>query len=157
MLFGERARLIGFHVDHADDFVFGDERHRQLGTHAGRGVDEVLLGGNVVDQHGFAALHRLSGDALPNLDADALGDLRRMPDLEAHAQLLRLFVQQQDGEDLVVDEPLQHLGHALQQSVQVERGVDRVGDLQQVGIELWQKPGAVGWKKTSGWNSCLPS
>ncbi len=74
----------------------------------------------------------LSGHALPDLDADALGDFRRMPHLEADAQLLRLLIQQQDGKDFVVDEALQHLRHTLQQGVQVERGVDRIGDLQQV-------------------------
>ena len=36
----------GFDVDHADDFVLGDERHRQLGAHAGRGVDDVVFGSN---------------------------------------------------------------------------------------------------------------
>ena len=84
---------------------------------------------------GCARLHGAPGDPLPNLNADALGDLGRMADLKAHAQLLRLLVQQQDGEDFVVDEALEHLGYALQQSVQVERGVDRVGDLQQVAVE----------------------
>ncbi len=54
VLFGERSRLVGFDIDHADDFVLGDQRHGQLGAHARRGVDEVLLGRNVVDQHGFA-------------------------------------------------------------------------------------------------------
>ena len=107
---------------HADHFVLGDQRHRQLGAHAGSGVDEVFLGGNVVHQQGFAPLHRLSRDALPDLDADALGDLGRMPDLEADAKLLLLVVQQQDGEDLVVDKALQHLCHTLQQGVQVQRG-----------------------------------
>ncbi len=90
---------------------------------------------NVVDQHGFAPLHGLPGDALPDLDADALGDFRRMSNLEADAQLLRLLVQQQDGEDLVIDDPLQHLCHALQQRVQIERGVDRIGNFQQVVVE----------------------
>ena len=84
---------------------------------------------------GFARLHCLSGHALSDLDANALGHLRRMSHLKTDAQLLRLLVQQQDGEDFVVDEALQHLGHALQQRVEVERGVDRVGDLQQIGVE----------------------
>ena len=96
---------------------------------------------------------RPPGDALADFDADALGDLRRMSHLEADAQLLRLLVQQQDGEDFVVDEALQHLGHALQQSVQVERGVDRVRYLKQVGIERRRHRGAAGWRKTSSWNS----
>ena len=108
---------------------------RQLGTHAGRGVDEVLLRRNVVDQHGFAPQHGSSGDSLANLNADALGHLGRMTHLEADAQLVGFLVQQQDGKDFVVDNLLQHLGYALQQGIQVERGVDRVGHFEQVGIE----------------------
>ena len=132
---GERARLCRFDVDDADDLVLGDQRHGQLGAHTRRGVDEVLLGRHVVDQHGLAALHGLSGNALSNLDADAFGDLGRMADLEADAQLLRLLVQQQDGKDFVVDDALQHLCHALQQGVQVQRPVYRVRHFQQVTID----------------------
>ena len=58
-----------------------------------------------------------------------------MPDLEADTQFLRLVVEQQDGEDFVVDEALQHLGHALQQGVQVQRGIDRIGHLEQVAVK----------------------
>ena len=102
----------------------------QLGAHSRCGVDEVLLGRHVVDQHRLAALHRLPGNALPNLDADALRHLGRMADLETNAQLLRLLVQQQDGKNFVIDDPLQHLCHPLQQSVQIQRAVYRVGHLQ---------------------------
>ena len=48
----------GFNVDHADDLVLGDQRNRQFGTHAGRRVDEVLFGRDVVDQHRLAQLRR---------------------------------------------------------------------------------------------------
>ena len=60
----------------------------------------------IVDQDCLAALHGLSGDALPDLDDDTLGDLGRMSDLKANAQLLRLFVEQQNGKDFVVDDAL---------------------------------------------------
>jgi hypothetical protein len=135
MFFAKRPRLTGFHIDDADNFVLGDQRRCQLRTRARRGVDEVLLRRNIVDQHGLAPQHCLPGDPLAHLDADALGNLGRMADLKSYAQLLGFLVQQQDGKDFIVDNLLQHLGHALQQSVQVERGVDRVGDLKQVRIE----------------------
>ena len=125
----------GLDVEHADDFVFRDQRHRQLRTHAGRGVDEVLLRANVVHQHRLAQLHGFAGYPLPHLDVNALGYIRRMADLETDAQLLRSLVQQQDGEHLVIHHPLQHLGHALQQGVEVERGVHRIGNFQQVVVE----------------------
>ena len=135
MFLGERARLCGFHVNDADHLVLGDQGSGQLGPHPRCGVDEVLLGGHIVDQHRLAALHGLSGNALPNLNADAFRHLGRMADLETDAQLLRLLVQQQDGKNFVIDDPLQHLCHALQQSVQIQRPVYRVRHLQQVTID----------------------
>ena len=135
MLVVEGSRLVGLDIDHADDFVLRDQRNRQLRSHARRGVDEVLFRRNIVDQYGFAPLHRLSGHALADLDANSLGDLRRMSHLKADAKLLRLLVQQQNRKDLVVDEALQHLRDALQQRVQVQRGVDRIGHLEEVGVE----------------------
>ena len=131
----KRTGLSGFNVEHADHPVLRDQRHCQLRTHTGSGVDEILLGGHVVHQQGFAPLRRLPRDTLPDLDANAVGDLRRMPYLEAHAKLLLLVVQQQDGEDLIVDEALQHLRHTLQQGVEVQRGIDRVGHFQQIAVE----------------------
>ncbi len=107
----------------------------------------------VVDQHRLAGLHRASGDALPDLDADALRHLGRMSHLKPHPQLLRFLVQQQDGKDFVIDKALQHLRYALQQCVQVKRGVDRIGDLQQVAVDCWQTLRAVGWETASGWDS----
>ncbi len=130
VLFGEGAGLGGFDIEDADHLVFRDQRHGEFGADAGYGVDEVLLRRYVVDQHGFATKDGLSGNALTDLDANALGDLGRMPDLEADAQFLGLFVEQQDGEDLVVEKALQHLGDALEKRVQVQRGVHRVGNLQ---------------------------
>src|SRR5271165_411926 len=113
VLFRKGSRLIGFDVNHPDYFVLGDERHSQLGTDAGGCVDDIVFGTKVVDQHGLARLHRASGDALANFDADALRHLGSVPDLKPYAQLLCFLIQQQYGEDFIVDEPLQHLGHAL--------------------------------------------
>ena len=64
---------------------------------------KFCLGGNVVDQHRLALLNCPSRNPLSDLNADAFGDLRRMTHLEAYSQFLGFFVQQQDGEDFVVD------------------------------------------------------
>ena len=117
MLFGERTRLRGFDVEYSDDFILRNERHGKFGAHARSRVDEVLLGPDVVDQHSFATLYGLASDTLSDLDTDALSDFGRMAHLEAHAQLLCLFVEQQDGKNFVIDEALRHLGDALQQRV----------------------------------------
>ena len=75
----------------------------------------------------------------PTLMTNALGNLRRMPNLEAYAQLLRFFVEQQDGEDFVVDDAFQHLGHALQQGVEVQGSIHRIGNFQQVAVDVRRK------------------
>ncbi len=106
MLFGEGAGLGSFYVDYADDFVLGDERHGEFRANAGCRVDEVLFRGDVVDQYSFAALHGLASHALSDLDADAVGNFGGMPDLEAHAQLLGFFVEQENGENFVIDDLL---------------------------------------------------
>src|ERR1019366_958405 len=132
---GERARLGGFHVNDADYLVLGDQGSGQLRSHAWRRVDEILLSRHIVDQNSLAALYSLSGNDLPNLNTDAFRYLGRMADLETDAQLLRLLVEQQNGKNFVIDDPLQHLCYALQQSVQIQSPVDRVSDFQQVPID----------------------
>ena len=68
VLFVESTGLGSLDVEYADDLVFGDEWDGQLGVNPGSVVDDILLSGQVVDQHGFAALYGLSGDALADLD-----------------------------------------------------------------------------------------
>ena len=60
-------------------------------------------------------------------------DLRRVADLEANPQLVGAVVEQQDGEDLVGDEGADQLGGAAEQGLQVERGVERVGETHEIG------------------------
>ena len=50
----------------------------------------------------------------------------QMADLKTKAQLLRSLVKQQDREYFIVDDALHHLGHALQERVQVQRSVEHV-------------------------------
>src|SRR5580704_7621918 len=104
MLLIESVWLIGFYIDHADDFVFCNEWHRQLRTGAGCGINEVRLRRDVVYQHRLAELNRTSGDALSDLNAYAFRHLRWVSHLEADPQLLVFLVQQQDCENLIVDE-----------------------------------------------------
>ena len=53
-----------------------------------------------------------------------------MADGEAKAEFLRLFVQQQDGENLVVDDTTNQFGNAPQEGVEIKRGVDHIGHFQ---------------------------
>ncbi len=49
-----------------------------------------------------------------------------MADLEAHAQVVGPFVQQQDGEDPVVDDGAHQVRGAMQQGLQIEGGIQGV-------------------------------
>ena len=55
-----------------------------------------------------------------------------MADLEPHAQFVGAVVEQEDGEDSVVDNRAHQLRGAIEQRLQVQRGVQRVGELHQV-------------------------
>ncbi len=72
----------------------------------------------------------------PDLDPSAIGILPRIADLKTEAQLLRALVQQKDGEDFVVDDLANQFGDPAQGGVEVERGIDHVGDFQQQWIDL---------------------
>ena len=54
-----------------------------------------------------------------------------MPDGETEQQGLRFPVQQNHAEDLVVDQALHERGGFRQNLVQIQRGVDLLGDLRQ--------------------------
>ncbi len=99
-------------------------------THLGVGVDVVLDVADVFDEDRPALERGLADDAAAELDAHAL-DLRRVADLEAHPQLVGAVVEQQDGEDAVVDDGAHQVRDAVHQRVQVEGGVERVGQPQQ--------------------------
>ena len=72
----------------------------------------------------------LTDDAPPELDAQAL-DLRRVAGLEAHPELLGAVVQQQNGEDAVVNDGAHQIGDAVHEGVEVERGVQGIGEAMQ--------------------------
>src|SRR5580658_6545213 len=131
MLGLEVAGLLALNVHHADEPVLGDQRKRQFRPHVGVGWDVVLRLGHVVQQHGLASKRHLAHDALAHGHAHALS-LRRVADLETHAQLVGAFVEQQDGKDAVVDDRANELRGAIEQRLQVERGVESVGELEQI-------------------------
>src|SRR5690242_21610142 len=62
-----------------------------------------------------------------------------MANLKADAQLLRLLVEQQDGEYFVVNDATYQLGYALERGLEVERGIDRVGHFQQERFQPFRR------------------
>ena len=125
------ADLLAFEIHDADEAVLGDERNGQLGADVGVGVDVVFGGGDVVEQDGLAGERDLADDALAERER-ACARLRRVADLEAHAQIVGAVVEQEDGEDAVGDDGAHQLRGAVEQGLQVERGVERVGHVGEV-------------------------
>ncbi len=147
VLFGEVAALGGLQVEHADDAVLDDERNCQLGAHARMRVDVAGEARHVGHEHGFTALGGAANHAFAHFDAQ-LFHVGRVADLEAHAQVLRLLVEQHDAEDFVVYGAAHEFGDAFEQRGEVERGVDRVDDLEQEGFQIerrsaWFRSSAV--------------
>ncbi len=121
----EIADLLGLKIDHADDAVLHDQRHRQLRADVGIGADVVFFLAYILQQNGFAVFGGPADDTLAHPDPQAL-DFGRMADLKAHAQVVGAFIQQQDGEDLVVDDGAHQVRGAVQQGLQIEGGVQSV-------------------------------
>ena len=54
-----------------------------------------------------------------------------MTDLEAHPEFLGAIVDQQDGEDAVIDNGADEVGDAMHQGIQIERGIEGIGERMQ--------------------------
>ena len=135
MLEGEVGQCFGLEVEDADDLVFDDERHGELGAYVGIGVDVVFGEGDVFDEERFAEKGSLAGDAATELDAHSF-DLRGVADLEAHAEVSSALVDEEDGKDLVVDHGADEVRDPVHEGVEVEGGVEGVGEaVEEVDLE----------------------
>ncbi len=66
-------------------------------------------------------------------------------DLEAHAEVFGAVVDEEDGEDLVVDDGADEVGDAVHEGVEVEGGVEGVGELvEEVDLEGFDANFGVG-------------
>ena len=131
VLVAEEIRLLAFDVHHADEPVLGDQRDGQLRTHLGIGADVVIRLRDVVQQDGLPRERHLSHHSLAHGNAHAL-HLRRVADLEPHAQLVRALIQQKNGEDAVRNEGADQFRGAAEQSLQIEGSIERVGQAHQI-------------------------
>ncbi len=120
----------GLEVEDADDLVFDDEGDGELGEDVGVGVDVVFDLVDVVDEDGLALERGLAGDAAAELDADAF-DLGGVAGLEAHPELVGAVVDEEDGEDAVVDDGADEVCDAVHEGVEVEGGVEGVGEAEE--------------------------
>src|SRR5579863_8394461 len=131
MLFVEVVGLWRLDVNDADQSILDDQRDSQFGAHIGHGGNVTRVGGHVTHQNWFTTLGGNAGDPLADLDAETLGDLARVADLKAYAELLGLFIQQQNGKYFIINDLAHQLRHAVQSGVQIERGVDHVRHFEQ--------------------------
>ena len=59
-----------------------------------------------------------------------------MADLKVEAQLLGARVEQENGKNLVINDPLHHFSNAVEQGVEVKRGVKNVRDFNQQRLDI---------------------
>ena len=126
MLRTKIIRLLRLNIDHADDAILGHQGHGKLGAHLGVRIDVIRKRADVVDQHRLSALRHLSYDAFAHANAQPLC-VCGMTNLEAHAQLIGAVVQQQDGKNAVINDGAHQVCHAMQQRLQIQRGIQRIG------------------------------
>ena len=93
---------------------------------------------DVLDQHRALRLGRASHNPLPHLDPQAADRVVGVADAEAHPEFLRFLVEQEEGEDLVVDGAFHHLGDTHHQLVQIEGRADALAHFEQQGQKLGQ-------------------
>src|ERR1019366_122811 len=136
VLFGEVSLFAGLNVDHANHPVLDDQRDGEFRVHVGQGLNVEIFLRRIGDQYGLPSLGRASGYALAHFHAQAVGDLLRISHMEAYVQFLTVFVEQQDGENFVVNNLADQFRHAPQRGFQVERGVDYVGHFEQERVHL---------------------
>jgi len=131
VLWAEVAGLFALDVHYADESIFGDEGNGELGANIGVDVDVIFGGFDVVEEDGLAGESDLANDSAAQGKAHAFG-LGGVADLEAHAEIFGAVVEKEDGEDAVLDDGANELGGAIEEGLQVERGVERVGHLHEV-------------------------
>ncbi len=144
VLFIEVVGFERFEIQHPNQLVFHDQGDGQLRTHIRHRRNVFLLLADIVNQNRFAPFRRDSGYALADLDPQPVRQFPRISHLEPEVEFLRLFVEQQDGKNLIVNHLADHLGHALERGVEIERGVDHVRHFQEQGLHLGAQIGLVG-------------
>ncbi len=118
-------------VEHSDDFVFVNQRHGQLraGLRIHHDVARVLA--DIRDQHRLPVPRGVTHQSIPHrnvmLDLYIFLKAQGKPVL----QFFSRCVQQQDAEHLVVDQPAEQFGNALEQFVHIQNRAQLARDLVQ--------------------------
>ncbi len=143
VLIGEVIRRIGLQVHHANNAILQNERHRQLRLHSGNRFNIRGVAANIVHQDGALFERSAAHNAFANLNAEIFNHVFRMARARANAKLLRFLVQQENGEDLIINDATHQLGNALHQFIEIERRGDLLADLDEQTEQLGgaERPG----------------
>jgi hypothetical protein len=128
VLHGEIAGSFGLDIEDTDDLVLDNKGYGEFRADVGVGVDVVLGFGDVFDEEGLALERGLADNAAAEFDAHAF-DLGVVADLEAHAEVFGTVVEEEDGEDFVVDDGADEVGDAVHEGVEVKGSVEGVSEL----------------------------
>ena len=128
---GKESALGVLQIEHADDFVFVDQRHRQFRAGLRIQQDVARIFADVGHQHGLPVTRGISHQAIAQrnvvLELNVFLKAQREPVL----QFLSRRIQQQDAEHLVVDQAAEQFGNALEQFIHVQNGGELARDLVQ--------------------------
>ena len=103
----------------------------------GQSFDVEIRERRIGDEHGLAGgSGAVPVTPWPTADAQALGNLGRITHLKTDVEFLARLVEQQDGEDFVVDDLADEFGDAAKRGFEIERGVDDVRHFEQQGFHL---------------------
>jgi len=89
-------------------------------------------------------LRRKAGYAFSHLDPNLVREFALVSHVKTNAQFLGFFIQQQDRKDLIIKYFTHQFSNPAQGRVQVERGVDHIGHLEQKWLDLGLKIGLDG-------------
>jgi hypothetical protein len=127
----EEIRLLALKIQDADEAILGDQWDSKFGADVGVGGNVAFHLGDVVDEHGLSRKGDLADYAFAEREAHALR-FRRVTDLKTHPHFVGAVVDEKDREDAVGNDGADELGGAVEQGLQIERGVEGVGDLGEI-------------------------
>src|ERR1700743_1172654 len=110
----KEPNLLGLQIEDANYAIFYDEGDGEFGTHVGIGADVVGFIADILNEDGFPFFGSAANDPLAYADPHSF-HFGGVPDLKAHAQVVGSFVQQQDGEDFVIEDGAYEVGRPMQQ------------------------------------------
>ena len=116
VVLGEESAAGVLEIEHADNFVFVDQRNGQLGACFGVGLDVARILVDIRNQHCLLVLRRCADDAASErnlvFEVNVLIEAQR----ETVLKLLARRIEQQNAEHLVVDQAAHQFRDALKSS-----------------------------------------